>query len=146
MVTPPVLNFFNPPVVNVYFSIFHTWLLPTSTCSDFWSYYNWLNAVTTDFKISWNNIFNLRNMFLLSYFSLLSLTLCKKTLKPSKKCFNSKDEKENIYTPEFQLKSISWNMRYNLLQKMFTGKTTLIFTSKLRDPYHFEQYTHAPRK
>ena len=38
-----------PPTVSSYFCIFHTWLLPTSTSSHFWSYYNWLNNVIIDF-------------------------------------------------------------------------------------------------
>ena len=58
---PPVLKFFTTPspqssnfllsplTGNGCFCIFHTWLLPTSTCSYFWSYYNWLNAVIIDF-------------------------------------------------------------------------------------------------
>ena len=65
----PVLRFFNPPppAVRKLFTLlpssdwksllllFHTWLLPTSTCSYFWSYYNWLDAVIIDFWRSWNN-------------------------------------------------------------------------------------------
>ena len=38
-----------PPTGNGCFFIFHTWLLPTSTCSYFWSYYSWLNAVIIHF-------------------------------------------------------------------------------------------------
>ena len=47
----PVLKLFTPPPLtgNDCFCIFHTWLLPTSTCLYFWSYYNWLNAVIIDF-------------------------------------------------------------------------------------------------
>ena len=57
---PPVLKFVKPPQYsnlllpphstgNGCFCIFHTWLLPTSTCSYFWNYYNWLNTVIIDF-------------------------------------------------------------------------------------------------
>ena len=65
-------------------------------------------------------------MFLLSHFctflsamTCISLTLCKKTLKPSKKYFNSQDKsfEKKLHTPEFQLKGIGGNMRWKLLQK-----------------------------
>ena len=55
----------------------------------------------------------------------LSLTLHKKTLKPSKKYVSipRMDEKK-LDTLEFQLKGIGGNMRCKLLQKRSTGKTT----------------------
>ena len=56
---PTVLKFFNlpqssnfllpPSTGNGCFCIFHAWVLPTSTCSYFWSSYNWLNVVINDF-------------------------------------------------------------------------------------------------
>ena len=47
---PQVFKLFTaPPTGNGCFCIFHAWLFPTSTCSYFWSYYNWLDAVIIDF-------------------------------------------------------------------------------------------------
>ena len=55
----------------------------------------------------------------------LSLTLNKKTLKPSKKkaSIPNMDEKK-LHACKFQLKSIGENMRCKLLEKQSTGKTT----------------------
>ena len=43
-------HFFILPLLtgNGCFCIFQIWIFPTSTCSHFWSYYNWLNAVIID--------------------------------------------------------------------------------------------------
>ena len=48
---PPVLKLFTllPSNWKWLLLLFHIWLLPTSTSSHFWSYYNWLNAVIIGF-------------------------------------------------------------------------------------------------
>ena len=74
-------------------SVFFTRLLPTSTCSYFWSYYNCLNAVIIDFQRRWNNTLNKHILtIMLFYFFFLYVMTClfnttQKTLKPSKKMF-----------------------------------------------------------
>ena len=99
--TPPVLKFFNhpspqtfysPPARNGRFCIFHTWLLPASTCSYFWSYNNWLNAVTIDFYRSWNNTLKKHVLTIMLFYFFMCDDLClintmQKTLKSSKKMF-----------------------------------------------------------
>ena len=94
---PPVLNVFTPPlpVLKLFpppspptgydcFCIFHTWWLPVNTCSYFWSYFNWLNAVINDFLKSWNNTLkkHVFTIIIILYFlcvmTYLSLTLREK--------------------------------------------------------------------
>ena len=55
----------------------------------------------------------------------LSLTLHKKTLKPSQKNVSMpRMDDKKLHIREFQLKGSGRNMRCKLLQKRFTGKTT----------------------
>ena len=55
----------------------------------------------------------------------LSLTLCKKTLKPSQKNVSiPRMDEQKLHTQEFQLKGIGRNMRCKLLPERSTGKTT----------------------
>ena len=91
---PSPQTFTPPPTGNGCFCIFHTWLLLTSTCSYFWSYYNWLNAVIIDFWRSWNNILKKLVLTIMLFYFLcvmtcLSLTLLKKLLNHPKKMFQS---------------------------------------------------------
>ena len=77
---------------NGCFCILHTWLLPTSTCSSFWSYYNWLNAVIIDLWTSWNNtlekhIFTIILLYIFKCNDLSFINIMQKTLKPPKKMF-----------------------------------------------------------
>ena len=127
LVTSLVLKYFNPPpppfpppnpqtfyfplpTGHGYFCIFHTWLLATTTCSYFWSCYNWLNAVITDFYRSWNNTLKKHNYFFMCD-ELSFINTTQKTLKSSKKNLSipRMDEKK-LHTLEFQLKKIGGNM------------------------------------
>ena len=74
-------------------------------------------------------------MFLLSHFSTflsamtcISLTLCKKTLKPSKKYFNSQDKK--LHIREFQLKGIGGNMIEVASKKVYWKNNRVFQISK----------------
>ena len=102
---PPVLKLFTPrPTGNGCFCTIHTWLLPRSTYSYFWSYYNWLNAVIINFWISWNNTLK-KHVFtiILFYFfmcdNLSFINTTQKTSKPSEKCFNYQDGWEKTSYP-----------------------------------------------
>ena len=102
---PPVLKLFTPPPTgNGCFCTIHTWLLPRSTYSYFWSYYNWLNAIIIDFWISWNNALK-KHVFtiILFYFFMCSnlsfINTTQKTSKPSEKCFNYQDGWEKTSYP-----------------------------------------------
>ena len=87
-----------PPLTgNGCFCIFHSWLLPTSTCSHFWSYYNWLNVITIDFKSCWKNALKKHVFTIILFYFFISDDLSffntvQKNFKTfQKKCFNSQD-------------------------------------------------------
>ena len=61
----------------------------------------------------------------------LSLTLRKKLQNLPKNVSIPRMDEKILHTQEFQLKGIGGNMRYNLLQKRSTGKTTE-FSNHLR--------------
>ena len=78
-------------------------------------------------------------MFLLSHFSTflsamtcISLTLCKKTLKPSKKYFNSQDKsfEKKLHIREFQLKGIGGNMIEVASKKVYWKNNRVFQISK----------------
>ena len=81
-----------PRTVNGCFCILHTCLLPTSTCSYFWSHYYWLNAVIIDFWRSWNNILKKHVLIIMLFYffmcdDLSFINTTQKTFKPSEKMF-----------------------------------------------------------
>ena len=84
---------------------FYTWLLPTSTFSHFWSYYNWVNAVIIFFWRSWNNtlkkhVFTIILFNFLCVMTCLLLTLHKKLFKIfQRKCINCEDGWEKTSYP-----------------------------------------------
>ena len=101
----PKTFYFPPLTKNGCFCIFHTSLLPTSTCSYFWSNYNWLDAVIIDFWRSWNNTLR-KHVFTIILFDFFMcnglpfINTMQKTLKISQKnCFNSQDGWEKTSYP-----------------------------------------------
>ena len=87
----------------------------------------WLNAVIIDFQRSWNNTLKKHAfLFFSCVMTCLSLTLRKKLCNLPKKMFQCLGwMRKKLHTQEFQLRGSNGNMRCKLLQKRFTGKTTV---------------------
>ena len=121
-------------------ALFHTWLLPTSTFSYFWSYYNWFNAVMIDFLRSWSNtlkkyVLTIILFYFLCVMACLSLTLCKKTLKPSQKNVSMpRMDERKLHTQEFQLKGSDRNMRCNFYFKKLHDPPNKIHPQQCKSP------------
>ena len=123
---PQYSNFLLPPSTgNGCFCIFYIWLLPTNTCSYFWRYYNWLDAIIIDFWRSWNYtlkkyLFTIILFYCFMYDDLSFINTMQKTVKIfQKNCFNSQDGWEKTSHPGI---SAEWYRQNTELSRSIISK------------------------
>ena len=112
---------------------FYLWLLPTSTFSHFWSYYNWLNAVIIYFWRSWNSalkkhVFTIILLNFLCVMTCLLLTLHKKTFKIfQRKCINCEDGWEKTSYPGISAEGYQRKYEMQVASKKVYWKNSTVF-------------------